>query len=41
LFPADEMLDAKTLAAIGMPNRNMFTGHPRPDMKNPACMTGC
>src|SRR5947199_614369 len=40
-FPADGMLDAKTLAAIKMPNRSMFTGDPRPDVKNPACMTGC
>ena len=41
LLPADAMLDAKTLAAIKMPNRNMFVGDPRPDVKNPACMTGC
>jgi mono/diheme cytochrome c family protein len=41
LFPADGTLDAKTLAAIKMPNRDMFTGDPRPDVKNPACMTGC
>ena len=41
LFPADGTLDAKTLAAIQMPNRRMFTGDPRPDVKNPACMTGC
>src|SRR4051812_19228886 len=41
LLPADATLDAKTLAAIKMPNRNMFVGDPRPDVKNPACMTGC
>jgi mono/diheme cytochrome c family protein len=41
LFPADATLDAKTLSAIKMPNRNMFVGDPRPDVKNPACMTGC
>jgi cytochrome c len=41
LLPADGTLDAKTLAAIRMPNRRMFTGDPRPDVKNPACMTGC
>ena len=41
LLPADATLDAKTLAAIKMPNRNMFVGDPRPDVKNPACMSGC
>ncbi|THD60262.1 MAG: cytochrome c [Bradyrhizobium sp.] len=41
LLPADATLDAKSLAAIKMPNRNMFVGDPRPDVKNPACVTGC
>jgi S-disulfanyl-L-cysteine oxidoreductase SoxD len=41
LFPADATLDARTLSAIKMPNRNMFVGDPRPDVKNPPCMTGC
>jgi S-disulfanyl-L-cysteine oxidoreductase SoxD len=41
LIPADATLDAKTLSAIKMPNRNMFVGDPRPDVKNPACMSGC
>src|SRR6478672_6748389 len=41
LLPADATLDAKTLSAIGMPNRNMFVGDSRPDVKNPACMSGC
>src|SRR5712664_3066031 len=41
LLPADATLDAKALAAIKMPNRNMFVGDPRPDVKNPACMSGC
>jgi cytochrome c len=41
LFPSDGTLDAKTLTAIKMPNRSMFTGDPRPDVKSPACMTGC
>jgi len=41
LFPADATLDAKTLAAIKMPNRNMFVGDPRPDVKNLDCMTDC
>jgi len=41
LLPADATLDAKMLAAIKMPNRNMFVGDPRPDVKNPACTSGC
>src|ERR1700760_2135279 len=41
LLPADTTLDAKTLSAIRMPNRGMFTGDPRPDVRNPACEKGC
>jgi S-disulfanyl-L-cysteine oxidoreductase SoxD len=41
LLPADATLDARTLRAVKMPNRSMFVGDPRPDVKNPACMTGC
>jgi mono/diheme cytochrome c family protein len=41
LLSADATLDANTLPAIKMPNRNMFTGDTRPDVKNPACVTGC
>src|ERR1700733_365669 len=41
LLPADAALDAATLSAIKMPNREMFTGDPRPDVKNPACEKGC
>jgi cytochrome c len=41
LLPADATLDAKRLSEIKMPNRSMFVGDPRPDVKNPACMTGC
>ena len=41
LLPADATLDAATLSAIKMPNRGMFTGDPRPDVKNPACESGC
>jgi cytochrome c len=41
LLPADATLDAKTLSAIKMPNRSTFVGDPRPDVKNPACMTNC
>jgi hypothetical protein len=41
LLAADATLDAKSLRAIRMPNRSMFVGDPRPDVKNSACMTGC
>src|SRR3982074_2431954 len=41
VLPADATRDAKALSAIKMPNRSMFVGDPRPDVKNPACMTGC
>jgi cytochrome c len=41
LLPAEAALDARTLSAIKMPNRNMFVGDSRPDVKNPECMTGC
>ena len=41
LLPSDATLDAQTLSAIEMPNRKMFTGDPRPDVKNPACEKGC
>ncbi|MBV9531946.1 MAG: cytochrome c [Bradyrhizobium sp.] len=41
LLAADATLDAKSLAAIKMPNRDNFVGDPRPDVKNPACVSGC
>lgn len=41
LLPGEATLDAKTLSAIKMPNRNMFVGDSRPDVTNPACMTDC
>ena len=41
LLTADATMDARTLSAIKMPNRTMFVGDPRPDVKNPACTTGC
>jgi mono/diheme cytochrome c family protein len=41
LLAVDATLDAKTLSAIKMPNRSMFVGDPRPDVKNPECMTDC
>src|SRR5258708_15807290 len=41
LPPADATLDAKTLSAIKMPNRNKFVGDPRPDVRNPECIRDC
>jgi mono/diheme cytochrome c family protein len=41
LLPAEATLDAKALSAVKMPNRSMFIGDGRPDVKNPACITGC
>jgi cytochrome c len=41
LLPADATLDARALSEIKMPNRKMFVEDPRPDVKNPACMTDC
>src|SRR6476620_885054 len=41
LLPAGATLNAKTMSAIKMPNQTMFVGDPRPDVKNPECMTGC
>src|SRR6516165_4175595 len=38
LVPNDTTLDAKSLPSIKMPNRKMFVAHPRPDVKNPACI---
>src|SRR5437660_9945193 len=40
LLPAEATLDARALSAIKMPNRNMFVDDPRPDVKNPGCMSG-
>lgn len=34
-------LDAKSLAAIKMPNRDGFVLDPRPDVKNEACTSNC
>jgi cytochrome c len=41
LLPADAVLGAKTMAEFKMPNRNMFIGDSRPDVKNPACESNC
>ena len=41
LLPADAVLDARSMAAIKMPNRNMFVGDSRPDVTNSACESNC
>ena len=41
LLPADATLDAGALRAIKMPNRDMFVGDSRPDVKNPECLRDC
>jgi cytochrome c len=41
LLSADARLDSNILRAIKMPNRSMFVDDTRPDVKNPACTTGC
>ena len=38
---ADATLDARTLSAIRMPNRDGFTGDPRPDTHTPRCRLDC
>lgn len=41
LLPADATLDARSLSSIKMPNRKMFLGDPRPDVRNTECMKHC
>jgi cytochrome c len=41
LVPDDTTLDAKSLAAIKMPNRNGFVEDPRPDVRKKRCMSKC
>lgn len=41
IVPADATLDAKSLAAVKMPNRDGFYVDDRPDTKNERCMTDC
>jgi mono/diheme cytochrome c family protein len=41
LLPAAATLAARSLPSIKMPNRKMFVGDPRPDVKNAECMTHC
>jgi len=42
LLPPDANASTpRCLRAIKMPNRRMFVGDTRPDVKNPECMTDC
>ena len=41
LVPADAVMDARTLAAVQMPNRNAFIVDDRPDVKAERCMNDC
>ena len=41
LVPANAVMDAKTLTAVQMPNRNGFIVDDRPDTKAVRCMTNC
>jgi S-disulfanyl-L-cysteine oxidoreductase SoxD len=41
LLAPDATIDAKALAEIKMPNRKMFVGDPRPDVRNSACTSHC
>jgi cytochrome c len=41
LFPADGVMDAKSMTAIQMPNRNGFINDDRPDVKAVRCMKDC
>jgi cytochrome c len=41
LVPADAVMDAKSLAAVEMPNRNGFIPDTRPDVHEARCMSNC
>lgn len=41
LVPAEAVMDASTLAAVKMPNRDGFVRDDRPDTHATRCMTGC
>jgi cytochrome c len=41
IVDASTTLDAASLAKVKMPNRNGFTGDPRPDVANVPCMSDC
>lgn len=37
----NEVMDAKTLRRVEMPNRNGFVPDPRPDLHNTPCRSAC
>lgn len=41
IVPSDAVLGTDTLAKVQMPNRNGFTGDPRPDNANVPCRSDC
>jgi cytochrome c len=41
IVPADAVMNATTLPAVRMPNRDGFVVDDRPDAKAVRCMTGC
>lgn len=41
LVTDDAVIDAKTLTALKMPNRDGFIGDPRPDVRDPGCEHDC
>lgn len=41
LLAEDARVDAATLLAVKMPNRDGFVGDPRPDVNEPGCMKDC
>ena len=41
LLPESTTVDAQSLMSVKMPNRDMFVGDPRPDVKDTACMNDC
>ncbi|MBL4691635.1 MAG: cytochrome c [Rhodospirillales bacterium] len=41
IIPEDSELDAKSLAAVKMPNEDGFYFDPEPDVANKACMSDC
>jgi len=41
IVPADAVLDAKSLPALRMPNRDGFVSDTRPDTSNIACRQNC
>jgi cytochrome c len=41
IIPENEILDAKTLPKVVMPNRYGFISDPRPDLHNNPCRDSC